>query len=202
MPRILSIALFLFLLFFWMGIPTAQARDPKVEEMGAVQEIAGYLYADAAELYAAVGRASATNPALRDLLDPLGRLKEKAQEFSDKIYKNSRSPWRTSSAYRELNESFVGAQGAFTERLWYQVDPRAFEEIAFLMGALLQFFQEPVYQYTVPGYYYPGSPYPIYPAYPQAYYPWLPPFTTFTNCRFLNRALYPWSQGVVIRIGR
>ena len=183
----------------------SEARDPKVDEMAPIFEIAGFLRDDCAEAYSRVASVSAYRPQLRRLLWSMERLSEKASAFYDSAYSNSRAPWRTVSAYRELNQAFQEASAAFGERDAYLADPSVFEEIAFLMGGLLQYYQEQVYQVTVPGYGYGygygnyGAPYPVYPTYPLVVYPWIPRYYSFANIRFANVARYPWAKGVIVR---
>ena len=173
----------------------AQARDPKVEEMGSIQEIAHFMNEDAAELYATVSRALGGNFQFRGLVDSLDRLRLQSQDFYDKIARNTRAPWRTSSAYRDLNTTFENAAQAFVDKQVYLADPRAFEEFAFLMGALLQFYQDPTYEVVSPGYGYGG----FYPTYPRMVYPWIPSFYSFVNIRFNNSRLYPWARRVIFK---
>ncbi len=120
---------------------------------------------------------------------PLDRMNQSAANFYDSIAKNTKSPWRTVSSYREMVNAFLEARDAFIQRPSYRLDPRAFEETAFLMGALLQFYQLPTYTVVA---------YPLQ-VYPLQVYPWIPTYYNFSNCRFANPRLYPWSRGVVFR---
>jgi len=203
MSRKFPFILVLSCIFWAQG---AQARDPKVEEMAPIQEISQYLYADTTHLYNTLAAVAAANPRMQYLLYPLQGLQEKSQDFYSKVMSNGRAPWRTTEAYRDLDRAFVNASNTFIAQQAYGVDPAAFEEVAFLLGALLQYYQEPSYQVVFPGYSYssPGygyAPYPVYPAYPRVVYPWIPSYYTFANVRFLNVSRYPWSRGVVIRSG-
>ncbi|MFO1462632.1 MAG: hypothetical protein U1F66_02570 [bacterium] len=164
----------------------ALARDPKVDEMPAIQEIAYYLNANSAELLALARGQAASDYSVEKLLAPLGLLNEKAAQFYDRVVRNTKSPWRTVSSYQELGEAFVAAQDAFVARPFYRLDPRVFEETAFLMGALLQFYQAPVESVVLI-------------AYPRQVYPWLPTYYSFSTCRFANRRVYPWAGGVIFR---
>jgi len=173
--------------FLFSACPVwAQSRDPKVEEMPAIQEIAQFLYANATELSALAHDAQVGDSALTRLQGPLDNMNQRAAGFYDSIAKNARSPWRTVSSYREMVSAFLAARDAFIERPSYRLDPRAFEETAFLMGALLQFYQLPIESITLI-------------AYPRQFYPWIPTYYNFSNCRFANARLYPWSRGVVFR---
>jgi len=187
--------LFFSILGLCLAGATVQARDPKVEEMAYVREIAGFLNEDAVELQVTVNHALGGNIQFRSLVESLGKLRVQTQDFHDKVERNTRAPWRTSSAYRDLTAAFENAAQAFIDKQVYLADPRAFEEFAFLMGALLQFYQEPTYQIVVPGYGNSGG----YPTYPRAYYPWIPSFYSFINIRFGNIRTYPWARGIVFR---
>jgi len=183
---------------------TSEARDPKVDEMAPIIEIAGFLRDDSSVAYTNLAGVATYRPQLRGLLGALELLNIKAAAFYDSAYSNNRSPWRTVSAYRELNDAFLNASAAFGEREAYLADPSAFEEIAFLMGGLLQYYQNPVYQVAVLGYGYSGygnyrTAYPIYQAYPLVAYPWIPNYYSFARCRFTNTVRYPWARGIVWR---
>jgi hypothetical protein len=172
------------LLLFLSSASAEAARDPKVDEMFAIQEIAFYLREDSVEILALVQGHSPADPQLRRMIPLLEKLNEKAQEFYERAMKNSKSPWRTVSAYQELDRAFVGASSAFLEQPVYQMDPRLLEEIAYLMGALLGFYTEPIYSITVAG------------IYPRAVYGWIPTYYNFSKCRFANPRLYPWGKRV------
>jgi hypothetical protein len=189
-----------FLLFLIGGFFLSRdtnARDPKVNEMPAIQEISYFLKLDAAEIYQGWKNERNKSSQIEKLGPSLETLFEKSHQFHNKIVRNSRAPWRTDSAYKELNQAFVNAQQAFIAQNLYLADPRPFEEIAFLMGALLQYYQEPIYQYY-PTYAYPT---PFYPGrvYPRVVYPWIPNYYTFSHCRFTNPRLYPWGKNVYLR---
>jgi len=182
----------LLLLVFCLS-PQLQARDPRVDEMSPIQEIAYYLNANAGEVSAVLRAQAQADFQFRRTLDPIERLSEKAGAFYDRAMKNGKSPWRTVSAYEELNEAFVDAQVAFGEQAAYRLDPRVFEEIAYLMGALLQYYYyappnddgaEGVYSYQV------------YAAYPLVVYPWIPSYYNFSRCRFANARAFPWGRRV------
>jgi hypothetical protein len=155
--------------------------------MPAIQEIAGYLSQVSAVLPAMLQNQPASGPSFRQELELLEEFRDRAQEFYDRAMKNSKSPWRTVSSYKDLDRAFIASQGAFTDRASYLLDPRAFEEAAYLMGALLQYYTEPVYTVTVYGYY------------PRVTYGWIPSFYTFAGCRFANPRVYPWSR--FVRLG-
>ncbi len=189
--------IFLILILSWFIPQTVEAsRDPKTAEMATIQEIANYLRGNAAVIYQGAVSESDRNAQVEVLTTHLEQLSQKSQEFYAKVVKDSNAPWRTTSYYKELNQAFVNAQQAFTNQNLYLADPRPFEEIAFLMGALLQYYQEPVYQYSA--YPYRGRSYPGV-VYPRAAYPWIPNYYTFSNCRFTNSRLYPWGKGVMMR---
>lgn len=174
-----------------LASPTAWAtRDPKSDEMPAIQEIAYYLQANAAAVESIAQAQAGSSSAVRGLLPSLEKLRERAVDFYDRALKNTKSPWRTSSSYEDLNRAFNEASQAFVARPIYSLDPRAFEEIAYLMGALLSFYAEPVYSVTV----YPA---PYAAVYPRVVYPWIPAYYNFSRCRFSDPNLYPWGRRVI-----
>lgn len=190
MPKHFLLTCFLILFGLLLAGPAHATRDPKSDEMPAIQEIAYYLQANAAAVESLALEQAATNPAVRGLLPSLERLRGRAVEFYDRVLKNTKSPWRTASPYEELDRAFNEASRAFVSRPVYSLDPRAFEEIAYLMGALLSFYSEPVYSVTV----YPAGGYAVYP---RVVYPWIPAYYNFSRCRFANPNLYPWGRRVV-----
>gem|GEM_PF-2648427 len=177
--------------FFLLG--RAEARDPKVDEMPDIQQIAYFLQADASEIYSVVANQALHNPDLGRVLNSLENLNEKSANFYSRAIKDSSSPWRGVSSYQELNQAFEMARNAFIEQAVYVSDPRAFEEIAFLMGALLQYYYYSPYEsYQTGGAY----SYQSGPVYPRNVYSWLPSYYNFSACRFSNSRAYPWGRSV------
>lgn len=160
-------------------------RDPKSEEMAAIQEIAYYLDADCAALQDLVHAQAPRFSGLKSLFPVVESLRARAGDFYDRVRKNSNSPWRTSSSYEELNRAFLEASELFTSSQVFSLDPRLFEEIAYLMGALLSFYSEPIYSYTV------------IPVYPRSVYAWIPSYYNFSHCRFADPRLFPWGRRVI-----
>src|SRR5262245_35759546 len=115
------------LLLFLFGMPRAEARDPKVEEMPYVQEIAGFLTQVSSELHGRLQAPGAAGASLKKQLGLLEECRERANEVYDRVVKNTKSPWRTVSAYRDLDRAFGAASGAFSEQSSFFLDPRAFE---------------------------------------------------------------------------
>ena len=184
---------FCLFLFSFSALSPSLARDPRKEEIPEVQEIAYFLKFNTFQIYSAVANHGGVFSDFRATVQALDRLDRKAGQFYDRTLKSSDAPWRATSAYRELNQAFLDARSAFIQQPIYFLDPRAFEETAFLMGALLQFYQEPAYIA------YPASPGYFYP---QNVYGWLPPFYNFSTVRFANARLYPWGARVIFAPGR
>ena len=166
------------------------ARDPKSEEMPSIQEIAYYLQANVVAVESLAIAQSGSDSSVKNLLPALEKLRERAGEFYDRVLRNGKSPWRTTSSYEELSRAFDEASQVFVARPIYSMDPRAFEEIAYLMGALLYFYTEPVYSVTV-------FPSPAYVVYPRVAYPWIPAYYNFSRCRFADPNLFPWGRRVI-----
>jgi hypothetical protein len=188
-PKNLFVLPFCLLLFFWvLSFPrTGEARDPQLEEMGPIQEVASYLVSDTQQVYYDLSRLAGTHPQIDQVLPPLKRLNEKALQFYNRVMGNEKSPWRTTRSYKELNQAFVDAKEAFVQRTTYALSPGAFEEIAYLMGGLLQY------------YLYPPDAGPVYSyqSQPQVVYTWIPTFFTFSSChRFPFWRSSPWSERV------
>ena len=172
------------LLFLFFSAPAQAARDPKVEEMPYVQEIAFYLRENVIALESLAAGAAQVDPQVKRMVPLVERLSERAQVFYEKAMKNSKSPWRSVSSYKDLDRAFAEASSAFLAQPVYRIDPRLLEEIAYLMGGLLGFYTEPVYSYTVEV------------VYPRAVYGWIPSYYNFSQCRFANPRLYPWSKRI------
>lgn len=170
--------------------PAWATRDPKSDEMPAIQEIAYYLQVNAAAAESLALAQAVNDSYVKGLLPSLERLRERSDEFYDRVVKNTKSPWRTASAYEELNRAFEAASQAFVARPFYALDPRLFEEIAYLMGGLLYFYTEPVYTVTV-------FHSPAYVVYPRTVYPWIPAYYNFSRCRFADPQFYPWGRRVI-----
>jgi hypothetical protein len=183
------IFLFGLLVFVWVlsWSRTGETRDPRLEEMGPIQEIASYLLADTQQVYYDFSGLAGTDPLIDRILPQLERLNDKALQFYQRLDGNEKSPWRTTRSYKELNQAFVDAREVFVQRATYSLNPGAFEEIAYLMGALLQYYLYPpdggiVYSYQVQ---------------PQVVYTWIPTFYTFSTCRrFPFWRFSPWSGRV------
>jgi hypothetical protein len=181
--------IFLFgLLFIWvLSFPrTGEARDPKLEEMGPIQEIASYLLSDTQQVYHDLSSLAGTDAQIDGVLPQLERLNKKALQFYQRLDGNEKSPWRTTRSYKELNQAFVDAREAFVQRTTYSLSPSAFEEIAYLMEGLLLYYLYPpgegiVYSYEVQ---------------PQVVYPWIPTFYTFSTCRRFRffGTILPWRR--------
>jgi len=187
MRRFLKVFFFVFSL---MGLshlsevtPLVYSRDPKIDEMAALHEVAYSLKLATQAAYNVLSRRAGTHPLIDSTLPQMEKLNEKAQLFYNRALSNTKAPWRTTRTYEDLNQAFVEAKEAFISRPTYSVNPPAFEEIAYQMGGLLQFYlYGPTDSYEEGIIYsYPG------PGYGQVIYPWVPSFYTFSNCR-----VFPW----------
>jgi hypothetical protein len=186
---------FLFSLFFFLPYSRmVEARDPKMDEMGQIQEISYYLIIDTQAAYHAVADQAGTDPIIDEALPLLEKLSGKAQNFYKRAMDSTKSPWRTARTYKELNEAFTDAKIAFIAQPTYFTNPEAFEEIAYWMGGLLQYYLYPpinsygegiVYSYSLPN-----------PGYAQAVYSWMPTFYTFSSCRNFPWRISPWGRRV------
>lgn len=184
-----------FLLLLGLFLPQAEARDPRSEEIPEIQDIAFFLHNNTFQIYSVVANEGGVFSDYRETVRALDQLNRKAAAFHERALKSAGAPWRATSAYRELNQAFIDARTAFIVRPIYFLDPRAFEETAFLMGALLSFYQGPVYAA------YGGYGYPAY-VYPRNYYGWIPSYYNFATVRFANPRVYPWGARVVFTAGR
>lgn len=185
------VGLFMVSLGLVLG-PFAQARDPKLDEMAQIQEIAYYLKIDTQAAYNTLANRAGTDPIIDRSLPQLQKLSEKAFAFYQRAVDSSKSPWRTTRMYEDLNQAFVDAKEAFISRSAYLVNPQAFEEIAYWMGGLLQYYLYPPVNSYEEGivYSYPG------PGYGQAVYSWVPSYYNFSGCRAFPWRASPWGRHV------
>jgi hypothetical protein len=169
----------------------SQARDPKLEEIGQIQQIAYYLRIDTQVAYNAVAALAGTDPIVDQSLPLLEKLNEKAQNFYSRAMDSQKTPWRTTGPYKDLNQAFVDAKVAFIAQPTYFANPQAFEEIAYWMGGLLQYFLYPsINSYSE------GAVYSYTSGYALQVYAWVPSYYTFSQCRFFPWRISPWARRV------
>src|SRR4030095_9490437 len=106
--------------------PQADARDPKREEIPAIQEIASYLIGDTAQLTNDFRAYAGTHPQIDWALPLIEKLNQRAWDFHERLQCNAKSPWRTTNTYEELADAFGEARDAFLLRSTYSVNPPAF----------------------------------------------------------------------------
>src|SRR4029453_10707726 len=88
--------LFLFgILIGTLLTPRAEARDPKSEEIAAIQEIAAYLIGDTAQVYNDLRAYAGTHSQIDWALPRMEKLNQRALEFHERLRWNTKSPWRT-----------------------------------------------------------------------------------------------------------
>jgi hypothetical protein len=187
------------------SIQPVQARDPRVDEMDRVKEIAYQLVVDSDDSYL-----RALGGLRRGIDDEKGiqqlfALKESAAIFYNKVNENQKSPWRTTHAFSEVNSAFSQVSFYLGQGASFPYHQIFFENIVDSVGNLRSYYVYPSEYLQYPDYnvypYYPGVSGFVYSYSAVVPYYYRNPFCWHLNSRYYQffpyRRFYPWGQGTI-----